>query len=149
MVASMNDTATTEEGQEAGISPPDETPDSSQEVLWEAPPESRGSHGIWAERLKILIPKPGRWAIVQHYDRSRGAEFSAGNLRRQARNNKLPPGLWEFTSRVNHDKGGSDLYARWLGVPGEESARIAEQVEREYHRELKNQSRSGVAGEGG
>lgn len=117
------------------------------EVVWKEPPETRGASGVWAARLGVLIPKPGRWAIVHHYESARGAEFSAGNLRRQARSNKLPPGLWEFTSRVNHDNGGSDLYARWMGIPGEESAEEAATVEREYQESLRQKARSGVSGE--
>lgn len=117
-----------------------------EEVKWQAPSESRGAKGVWNDRLQVLIPKPGRWAIVHHYNGARGAEFSAGNLRRQARNGKLSPGIWEFTSRVNHDIGGSDLYARWMGIVGEPSHDEAQEVERQYQleqRRLRSQAAGG------
>lgn len=68
---------------------------------------ARSLHAV----LEQLTHHPGKWAIVQHFDRATSATSTASLLRTGRR--PVPPGSWEFQGRRNPD-GGSDLYALYL-----------------------------------
>ena len=84
------------------------------EVVWEDPSvldRRKGPLGIWMKRLGPLLDKPGKWAMV--FETSRASAYSTiRNL--HAGRYRVPPGQWEFTSRVD-DLGNGRVYARWVG----------------------------------
>lgn len=82
---------------------------------WEDPGPSHGGTrrpvGYWCDELAPLIEHPGRWARV-HEDADLSRLYNLRNALAGGRM-RIPPGRWEFTTRVNG--GGGRLYARYLG----------------------------------
>ena len=80
-----------------------------------AEPRVRAARGR-GEIYKILVAltaHPDRWARVGSYPTNTTGGALASMFRSGQR--PKPPGDWQFEGRVN-DSGGSDLYARYLGV---------------------------------
>lgn len=70
------------------------------------------------ELLERLRAYPGRWVRVRSYASAKSAPSTASQLYAGLR--PCPRGRWEFAGRAN-DAGGSDLFARYLGVAEEAS----------------------------
>ena len=73
----------------------------------------RGKTGIWIERLRPLLERPGVWAKVHQTDESQQASNAAAAIRRGSV--ILPPGLWDAHARKLN--GEHWVVACFLGHP--------------------------------
>lgn len=71
------------------------------------------SRGVWYDRLRPCIDKPGTWVRFEMRNLST-ANGTAAELRRGAR--RRPPGDWSFAARKEH--GRAWLYACYRGDTG-------------------------------
>lgn len=78
-------------------------------VLWKDPP--RQGQGVWLERLKPLMRRPGQWALVYETKSARTAHNVRSDLK--ARRYRMPDGVWEFKARKTAE--GGEVYARYVG----------------------------------
>jgi hypothetical protein len=89
-------------------------------IAWETPPNKhRGGPGQfkWIPLLEPLMARPGEWAKVDTKPNGHLARAMAYQLRHHKRPSTsvvVPPGRWEFTSRVLPDDSAA-IYARYLG----------------------------------
>lgn len=79
--------------------------------VWEDPPELRAERMLWAERLQVLIKKPGQWAKIAEFpdDEKTRAHQLRSALNRRRYTIPQPEGEWEFTTRQGK------VYARYVG----------------------------------
>ena len=82
-------------------------------IVWGDPPPRRsGQRGVWVERLKPLIKRPGHWAKVLTFDFHTQAQDAADNLKRRNVDIPNPQDDWTFMAREK------DLYAIYHGKKG-------------------------------
>lgn len=80
------------------------------------PKNNRGRDPMYLEALQVIqamTAKHGKWFEVARYKSRSGASDSWRAIRNGDR--AVPPGQWEFETRIFEGGNGSALYARFLG----------------------------------
>lgn len=86
----------------------------TERLTWEEPPPvGQGVRTSYEDVARKLRARPGQWAIVAQYDKSRTAAGVANNIRKGISRHFRPEGHYEAVGRT---VGGEHrVYARYVG----------------------------------